>query len=133
VTRKRLTLQIHNTQLAIARLDPADPLPDWATGVPLSVTRTDQELSIVCAQQYVPADVLAERGWAWLSVAGPLKFEEIGVIASLAQPLKTANIPIFILSTYDTDYLLLKAEELERAALVLSRAGHRVTRKNKPA
>jgi hypothetical protein len=133
VTSKRLTLQIHNTQLAIARLDPADPLPDWATGVPLSVTRTDQELSIVCAQQYVPADVLAERGWAWLSVAGPLKFEEIGVIASLAQPLKTANIPIFILSTYDTDYLLLKAEELERAALVLSRAGHRVTRKNKPA
>lgn len=133
MTSKRLTLQIHNTQLAIARLDPADPLPDWATGVPLSVTRTDQELSIVCAQQYVPADVLAERGWAWLSVAGPLKFEEIGVIASLAQPLKTANIPIFILSTYDTDYLLLKAEELERAALVLSRAGHRVTRKNKPA
>jgi hypothetical protein len=133
VTRKRLTLQIHNTQLAVARLDPADPLPDWATGVPLSVTRTDQELSIVCAQQYVPADVLAERGWAWLSVAGPLKFEEIGVIASLAQPLKTANIPIFILSTYDTDYLLLKAEELERAVLVLSRAGHRVTRKNKPA
>jgi hypothetical protein len=133
VTSKRLTLQIHNTQLAIARLDPADPLPDWATGVPLSVTRTDQELSIVCAQQYVPADVLAERGWAWLSVAGPLKFEEIGVIASLAQPLKTANIPIFILSTYDTDYLLLKAEELERAVLVLSRAGHRVTRKNKPA
>lgn len=133
MTSKRLTLQIHNTQLAIARLDPADPLPDWATGVPLSVTRTDQELSIVCAQQYVPADVLAERGWAWLSVAGPLKFEEIGVIASLAQPLKTANIPIFILSTYDTDYLLLKAEELERAVLVLSRAGHRVTRKNKPA
>jgi hypothetical protein len=133
VTSKRLTLQIQNTQLAVARLGPTDPLPDWATGIPLSVTRTDQELSIVCAQQHVPADVLAERGWAWLSVAGPLEFGEVGVIASLTHPLKTANIPIFILSTYDTDYLLLKAEELEHAVLVLSRAGHRVTRENESA
>lgn len=133
MTRKRLALQIHESQLAVVRLDPAEPVPDWATGIPLSVTRTDQELSIVCAQQHVPADVIAERGWAWLSVTGPLKFAEVGVIASLAQPLKTANIPIFILSTYDTDYLLLKAEELEHAILVLSRAGHRVTRKNKSA
>jgi len=132
VTSKYLTLQIQNTQLAVARLGPAEPVPDWATGVPLFVSRTDQELSIVCAQQHVPADVLAERGWAWLSVAGPLKFEEVGVIASLAQPLKTANIPIFILSTYDTDYLLLKAEELEHAVLILSRAGHRMIRKDKP-
>ena len=112
---------------AVVRLDPDAPLPAWATkGSFWSVTRTDAELSIVCPQDDVPAAASAERGWCALEVAGPLDFTLTGVVASLVSPLADAAIPIFVLSTFETDYLLVREPDLERATEALRAAGHTV-------
>ena len=114
-------------RLAVARLDPQAPVPAWAQGGPLvSVTRTASELSIVCAEASVPADVRAQRGYLGLRVSGPLDFAEVGVLESLARPLAEAGISILALSTFDTDYLLVAEPALEAATAALSAAGHRV-------
>jgi hypothetical protein len=114
---------------AIARL-PADcDVPTWAGAGPLvSVTRTPQELSIVCLEQDVPPDVCAERGWRCFAVAGPLAFSMVGVLQSLINPLVEGGIAVFVVSTFETDYLLVKAGELERAVERLEGAGHNVIR-----
>lgn len=115
-------------ELAVARLGAKDPVPEWvAQGALSSVTRTGEELSVVCTAQAVPRDVEAARGWRALRVVGRLDFSTTGVIASLASPLAAAGLSIFALSTYDTDYLLVKGEALETAVAHLRQAGHEVT------
>ena len=81
---------------------------------------------MVCAERDVPVAVQAERGWSLLQVRGPLDFSLVGVLASLALPLAQAGVSIFSISTYDTDYLLVRQADLERAAQALTRAGHRL-------
>lgn len=123
----KLTLTLLPYELAICRLPRDAPLPGWTSkGGFLSVTRTDDELSIVCAEAGVPGEVNADRGWRCLKVAGPLDLALTGILASLANPLAEAKINIFAVSTFDTDYLLVKRENLDRAADVLTRSGHRV-------
>jgi hypothetical protein len=90
------------------------------------VTRTPDELSIVCAAGAVPDGSRSERGWRALRVAGPLDFSLTGVLVSLLAPLADAAVPAFAVSTHDTDYLLVKEESLARAADALRRAGHRL-------
>jgi hypothetical protein len=97
-----------------------------------SVTRTDQELSVVLPEVNVPPGWQAERGWRCLAVQGPLDFRQVGVLASLSVPLAEAGISIFALSTYDTDYLLLRDADLECARVALARHGH-VIREEMPA
>ena len=127
MTTKSLTLHLLPQRLAIARLDSHAVVPAWAqTGALLSLTRTPTELSIVCEADLVPSEVRAERGYRALRVFGPLDFSETGVLASLAAPLARAGISIFVLSTYDTDYLLLREQELDAALACVSAAGHRV-------
>jgi hypothetical protein len=111
--------------LAVCRLAADDPFPAWlpASGF-VSITRTADELSVVCAQDAVPAGVRCEPGWRALAVAGPLDFGLTGILASLTAPLAEAGISIFAISTFDTDYVLVKAERLDDAAEVLRRAGH---------
>lgn len=122
-----LTLSLLPETLAVCRLAPDAGVPAWAwTGEPASVTRTRDELSIVCRMDAVPRGVRAEGGWRCLKVEGPLDFALTGILASLAAPLAAAGIALFAVSTYDTDYLLVKAENLDRAAGVLRGAGHRV-------
>lgn len=122
-----LTLSVMPGLFAVCRLAPGAPLPSWAAaGRFLSITRTDEELSIVCAEGDVADGVKAERGWRGLKAEGPFDFSAIGIIASLASPLAAEGIGIFALSTFDTDYLLVKQEDLQAAAEALSRAGHRV-------
>ncbi|HET7146648.1 MAG TPA: ACT domain-containing protein [Gaiellaceae bacterium] len=113
---------------AIVRLGPDAELPGWARGGHFwSVTRTESELSIVCAQDDVPDDESAERGWCALEVSGPpLDFSLTGVVASLVTPLADAAIPIFVLSTFETDYLLVRERDLEPAVEALTAAGHAV-------
>jgi hypothetical protein len=94
----------------------------------VSVTRTDAELSVVCPEDAVPAPVRAERGWRCLRVRGPLGFGMTGVLASLAGPLASSGVSIFVVSTYDTDYLMVQERDLERAKDALARAGHAVAR-----
>ncbi len=74
----------------------------------------------------VPEGLLSEPGWRCLKVQGPFAFTEVGVIASFASALAREAIGLFVVSTYDTDYLLVKAEALDKAVMALSRDGHQV-------
>ena len=88
------------------------------------MVRTRDELSIVCAEDRIPDGVRAERGWLALKLEGPFPFSMTGVLASFLQPLAEAQIPIFAISTFDTDYVLIKRETLEQAVVALGAAGH---------
>jgi len=115
-----LTLRIYKPDLAICRLPPASPIPAWIGDEEfVSVTRTPDELSIVCHEALVPGEVKAERNWRMLGVNGPLDFAMTGVLASLAGPLSDAGIAVFVISTYDTDYLLVKEDHFDRALEIL--------------
>jgi len=113
-------------QLAVCRLDPATAMPEWIRGSFTSITRTADELSIVCDDDAVPDDVQADRGWRALKLEGPFAFEMTGIAASLLSPLANATISCLLIATYDTDYLLLKAVVLDRAVDVLRTAGYDV-------
>ncbi len=92
----------------------------------LSVTRTPDEVSVVSLAEDVEEGAKVEAGWACLRVTGPLSFELTGVLAALSAPLADARIPIFVVSTFDTDYLLVPARNLEKAREVLGAAGHSI-------
>jgi hypothetical protein len=114
-------------RLAICRLAPTDPFPLWAISSPLtSITRTLTELSVVCAESAVPEGTKSVAGWRVLQVEGVLDFALTGILASLAQPLAHAGVSIFAVSTYDTDYVLVQQNDLDRATAVLTAAGHRL-------
>jgi hypothetical protein len=112
---------------AVCRLDKNAPVPDWGTrGLFSSITRTAEELSVVCPDGQVPGGVNKEGGWKILMVEGPLDFSLTGVLASLTAPLAREGISVFVLSTYDTDYLLVKKEQLEKAVRALRGEGYEV-------
>jgi len=122
----RLTLL--NGRFAICRLDAGSDVPRWAVGGAFSsVTRTDDELSIVCEEARLPSGLAAERGWRCLRVAGPLAFSEIGVLSSLTGALAEAQVSVFAISTYDTDYLLVREADADPAVVALRSAGHEVS------
>ncbi len=122
-------------EFAVVRLDASAAVPAWlepesrisASAQPaefLSITRTREELSIVCESSRVPAEIAAERGYRCMKVEGPLDFSLVGVLASLAEPLARAGIPILAISTFDTDYLLMKAANIEAATAALESVGN---------
>lgn len=114
-------------ELAVARLTADALIPDWAlTSDFFAITRTEDELSVVCPQDNVPVGVQQARGWRALKVAGPLDFALTGILAGLAAPLAAASIPIFAISTFDTDYLLVPGTEFEQAIRVLQVTGHHI-------
>ena len=112
---------------AIVRLEPDAAIPAWASeGHFWSITRSDSELSIVCREDDVPPGTSAERGCCALEVAGPLDFSLTGVVASLVTPLAEAEVPLFVISTFETDYLLVRERDLHRSVDALTAAGHSV-------
>ena len=112
---------------AIVRLHPGAELPDWVDKGPFrSVTRTDSEVSVVCRDRDVPEGESAEPGWRVLEVLGPLDFSLTGVVASLVDPIAKAEIPIFVVSTFETDYVLVRGNDLDDAIEALELAGHEV-------
>lgn len=113
---------------AVCRLDAEAELPPWAigTGPLFSMARTSEELSLVCAADAVPSGVRAEGGWRVLKVRGPLAFSLTGILAALAVPLARAEVSIFAVSTFDTDYLLVRQGQLAAALDALRAAGHTV-------
>ncbi len=115
---------------AVCRLAPHEPLPGWASApAPLAaVVRTSRELSIVAPEELVPDGIQAERGFVVLEAAGPIPFATTGVIASIAGPLADAGISLVPLGTYDTDYVLVKGADLDRAMRALVAAGWDVRR-----
>ncbi len=122
-----LTLYLLAETFGICRLERSAAIPAWALEAPwMSITRTSDELSVVCPESSIPDAVQAERGWRALRVAGVLDFSLIGVLASLTAPLAQAGVSVFAVSTYDTDYLLIRAADLSRAMAALRQAGHQV-------
>ena len=126
----QLLLTVLPGTYAIARFAPGAELsiPD-TQGFFYSVTKTEEELSLVCEEKLLAADIKAERGRRLLRVDSTLAFSLTGIVASLAVPLAEASVSIFAVSTYDTDYLLVNDGDLDRAITALERAGHRVQRR----
>lgn len=124
---KGLTLTVLHDRFAVCRLPPDAPVPrpPGACGL-FSVTITGKELSVVLPEWAAQEDWQAETGWRALEVAGPLDFSLVGVMASLSAPLAEAGISLFAVSTYDTDYVLVREDGLEAAKLALAAAGHTV-------
>ena len=123
---KSLWLTVLPGEFSVWRLAAEEPLPSLERGNFLSMTRTNDELSIVSPATDVPSGSQVEDGWRCLRVEGPLAFELTGVLAELSAPLARAEIPIFVVSTYDTDYLMVKAADLNRACNTLRNEGHSV-------
>lgn len=128
VARHKLNLSLQPERLSYCRLASGAPIPEWASGSTAftSITRTRDELSIVCEERRVPLAVKQESGWRLFKVAGPMDFSLVGILASLAGPLARARISIMAVSTFDTDYLMVKEPKLREAIKVLKAAGHRI-------
>jgi hypothetical protein len=110
---------------AIVRLAPDAPVPDWAkNGEFTSITHTTDELSIVCPTENLPPDVRSSHRWIGLKLKGPFPFSLTGVLQSFIAPLSYGRIPIFAISTYDTDYVLVPEQFLDEALDGLLHAGH---------
>jgi hypothetical protein len=125
LSQRHFQLSILPETFAIVGLSPGTSIPGWATqGSFFSVTRTPDELSIVVDENLVPAGVQSQGGWRVMKVHGPFVLAEVGVLASLAGPLAAAKISAFVVSTFDTDYLLVANENLAPAISTLERAGH---------
>jgi hypothetical protein len=120
---------------AVCRFPPSEPPPAWlfhGEANFYSLTRTSDELSVVCCEDDLPPSAqLCERGWRALALEGPIPFSTTGVLAALVTPLAAAGIPVFVISTYDTDLLLVKAGDFDRTLTVL-RASFDIT-EMKPA
>lgn len=122
-----LDLDVMPGAYAICRWPPGASLPDWVhEGAFVSVTRTPTEVSTVCAAEAVPAGTVCEGPWRVFAVRGPLDFALTGITASLASPLAAAAVSMFAVSTFDTDYVLVRVADLDRALAALKKAGHRV-------
>jgi hypothetical protein len=122
-----LTLSLSPERYAICRLDPGSEIPQWAAkGKFVSISRASDELSIVCPELSVPSGTTCEPGWRILKCEGPLDYALPGIMASLAQPLADAGVAIFPISTYETEYILVKEAHLETASNALIAYGHAV-------
>ncbi len=122
-----LVIQVLPGEFAIARLAADAPVPAWAESSAFgSTTRTATELSVLCPARQVPAGVKAEAGWRVLRLRGPFAFTETGILSSVLDPLAFSRISILAVSTFDTDYVLVKGAALEAALRTLRHAGHTV-------
>jgi len=116
---------------AVCRLPANSAVPEWASRGFVSITRTADELSIVCEERRLPRDpggieLQAERGWLLLKLQGPFPLDAVGVLASVARPLAEAAISLFALSTFDTDYILVRRTRAKEAIAALTLAGHKL-------
>ena len=123
----KLSFIILRETFAICRLDKDAPIPDWAFQSGLfSITRTKEELSIVCPQINIPKGIICNQGWSCLKVKGPLDLTSTGVISSIALTLEQEGISLFSISTYDTDYVMVREKDLEKAIFALAKAGQQI-------
>jgi hypothetical protein len=127
---RRLELELLDPELMVVRLDPDRPTPDWAFEGEVALTavvRTADELSVVAQRSLVPPELDAVGPWRALKVRGPLAFELTGIMADLAGALARAKVSLFAISTYDTDYILVREEATATAVATLRDAGHSVS------
>jgi hypothetical protein len=123
----RLTIDLRPGEYALCRLPAGAQVPALAVvDAFVSITSTPDEISVVCPASAVPSGAEVNQGWRLLTVRGPLEFTLTGIMASLAGSLAAAGVPLFAVSTFDTDHILVKETDLERAVLALREAGHEV-------
>lgn len=122
---KPITFCVLKNIFAVCRFNGDSPIPHWFQNNGFyTVTKTDDELSIVCEQQAVPEGVKCEKNWRILKIDGVLDFSLVGILASVSTILANEKISIFVISTYDTDYILVKENDFESAVAALKSAGH---------
>ncbi|CAN5814257.1 ACT domain-containing protein [soil metagenome] len=109
----------------VCRFDPSAPVPAWVAGPFTSITRSSNELSVVCRADRVPAEVPGEDGWRCLYLDDTFDLSQVGVIRSVIEPLADAGVAVFTIATFDTDYVLVR--RFEAAVAALRAAGHEVT------
>jgi len=125
VSEARMALTVLPEAMAICRLGPDEPAPDWlAHNVFYCLTHTAESLTVVTLEDSVPEQVECDRGWRCLEVRGPLALDLTGVLATLTAPLARAGVPVFVVSSYETDFLLVKESVLTQARRALEQAGH---------
>jgi hypothetical protein len=124
---RQLSLIVLPDRLGVCKLPPDAAIPHWAAAARFfSITRTTDELSIVCPEALIPSETKCERGWRYLRVAGAMDFSLTGVLAALVTPLAEDRIGIFAIATFDTDYLLILEKDFDRALAELRRCGHEI-------
>ena len=116
MTSITLKLNILPDRFAVCKVNREEKLVAWITASPFfCITRTYDELSIVCLEEYVPNGIKSEKGWRAIKFEGPLDFRLVGILNSVTSPLAKAQISVYAISTYETDYVLVKAAQLEKA------------------
>ncbi len=121
-----LRFRVHDEKLAIVRLDSDAIVPSWARGGFVTISRTRDELSIVCAEVDVPREIVQTRDKVALGIVGVVPMTTVGLLAALCAALAAASVPVFVISTHDTDWLLISADRFDAARAALEAAGHQV-------
>lgn len=124
---KILTMKLLKEKYGVCRLEKTELIPGWAQNSDFfSITRTSDELSIVCAEDDIPNHIKCEKDWNILKIEGPLDFSLIGILASISTILSKGGISIFAISTYDTDYILVKNKDIDNAIQLLIKERYEV-------
>ena len=127
MSEKMLTMRVLEKKIGVCRLDKRDSIPEWAKDSEFfSITKTLDELSIVCAESSIPNDIKCEKDWRILKIDGVLDFSLIGILASISTILAQKGISIFAISTYDTDYILVKDKDINNAIEALVNESYEV-------
>ena len=129
MTPRRWKLELLDGRFAVCRLRADAEVPPWTQvgpGTLVSVTRTPDELSLVVPEAAVPEGVQAEKDFVCLRIVGPLEFVLVGVLAEISGVLARAGVSVFVLSTFDTDYVLARSVDCAEAVGALRAAGHEV-------
>jgi len=121
MVEKILTMKLIKEKYGVCRINPNELIPEWAQNSDFfSITKTCDELSIVCSQDAIPNDIKCEKDWKILKIEGPLDFSLVGILASISTILAQKGISIFAISTYDTDYILVKNKDIDNAIQALT-------------
>lgn len=122
-----MKIKIDKTLYAISKLDKYDKIPAWINFDSFfSITNTDEEFSIVCEEKFVPKNIISDLGWNILKIVGPLDFSLVGILSNISSILAKEGISIFAISTYDTDYILVKSDKIDQTIEVLKRSDYEI-------
>lgn len=126
---KKLNMKLLKEKYGVCRLDKKEPIPNWGIdGEFYSITKTEDELSIVCLEDNIPEKIQCEKEWRVLKIEGPLDFSLVGILAAISNLMAKNSISIFAISTYDTDYILVKEKYIDKAIMVLVNDRYEVAR-----
>ncbi len=121
----KLNLRVLPGTYAICSSPPGSSIPGWAQDLStVSITRTEKELTIVCEESHVTGDCRMDGNWRCIKIQGSFDLNEVGVLASISGPLAEEKISIYVISTFDTDYVLVPGKHIANAVSALSQAGH---------